>query len=546
MRTVNALVAVGQTDSGHQRTVNEDRFHCDPERGVFIVIDGVGGQAAGGKAADIALSVLRTRLERETGAVSDRVREAITDANNKIYGLARTRPQWNGMACVLTVAMVDHGTATIGHVGDTRLYKIRDDRIEKVTRDHSPVGEREDSKEISELQAMRHPRRNEVYRDVGSEPHEPGDPDFLDIEEIPFEADAALLLCSDGLSDLIDSATIADVVSQCAGEPETVARTLIEKANAAGGKDNVTVVYVEGEKFAASQRFLWPLRQSTGTSIERAPARGRTKFLRRTILGMLLLVIGFAFGRAGVWLRSGQPPGLRAVSPVGGAQVVKPTESIAAAVQRAEPGSQVIVEPGEYRERVFLKDGVRVASRVPREATIRLPTAASDADSAAAVVADAVSNAELAGFRIVGDAATPLGVGIGLTGSDVSVINVEIVGATKAGIDFGEGSSAILMASEIHDNPGAAMFIRAGANPRIINNVFSRNGMSERASGSFVIEAASRPLFQRNVFTGLSSDAFAALDEAARSELNKSNWFMPLREPVRPRRSAAGERQSTP
>ena len=109
------------------------------------------------------------------------------------------------MACVLTVAVVENGRATIGHVGDTRLYKLRDDRIEKVTRDHSPVGEREDSKELSELQAMRHPRRNEVYRDVGSEPHEPDGPEFVDIEEIPFETDAALLLCSDGLSDLVES-----------------------------------------------------------------------------------------------------------------------------------------------------------------------------------------------------------------------------------------------------------------------------------------------------------------------------------------------------
>src|SRR5262245_51275847 len=254
MRTVNALIAAGQTDPGRQRTVNEDRFHCDAARGLFIVIDGVGGQAAGGKAADIALSMLRTRLERETGAASDRVREAITTANNEIYRLASKRPQWTGMACVLTVVIVDHGRATIGHVGDTRLYKLRDDRIEKITRDHSPVGEREDSNELSELQAMQHPRRNEVYRDVGSEPHEPGDPDFVDVEEIPFEADAALLLCSDGLSDQIGSATIADVVSQCAGEPETVASALIAMANAAGGKDNVTVVYAEGEKFAASQR----------------------------------------------------------------------------------------------------------------------------------------------------------------------------------------------------------------------------------------------------------------------------------------------------
>src|SRR5262247_1121609 len=85
--------AAGQTDSGRQRNVNEDRFHCDAARGLFIVIDGVGGQAAGGKAADVALSVLRTRLERETGSTAERVRDAITIANNEIYRLANSRPQ---------------------------------------------------------------------------------------------------------------------------------------------------------------------------------------------------------------------------------------------------------------------------------------------------------------------------------------------------------------------------------------------------------------------------------------------------------------------
>src|SRR5215467_3681038 len=315
MRTVHALIAAGQTDTGRQRTVNEDRFYCDPGRGVFIVIDGIGGQAAGGKAADVALSMLRKRLERETGAASERVREAITLANNEIFRVAGTRPQWNGMACVLTVAIVDHGRVTIGHVGDTRLYKLHGDRIEKATRDHSPVGEREDSKELSEFEAMQHPRRNEVYRDVGSEPHEPGDPEFIDIHDIPFEPDAALLLCSDGLSDLIDSATIADVVSQCVGDPEAVTRALIEMANAAGGKDNVTVVYVEGDKFAASQR-RYP-RHSARDMFESSrsrrhpadavnqttPAPHRTKPLRTAIFAILLLAAGFALARRDWWIR---------------------------------------------------------------------------------------------------------------------------------------------------------------------------------------------------------------------------------------------------
>ena len=154
------------------------------------------------------------------------------------------------MACVLTVVVVDETRAVVGHVGDTRLYKLRDGRIEKVTHDHSPVGEREDSKEISELEAMHHPRRNEVYRDVGSEPHEPDDPDFIDVHEIPFEPDAALLLCSDGLTDLIASTTMSQIVDRFAGHPQQVVKGLIQAANVAGGKDNVSVVYVEGEQFA--------------------------------------------------------------------------------------------------------------------------------------------------------------------------------------------------------------------------------------------------------------------------------------------------------
>src|SRR5687767_11821775 len=244
LRTLNALSAAGGTDAGLQRDVNEDRYHIDEARGVFIVIDGIGGQAAGGKAADVALSMMRERLERETGPVSDRLREAVAIANNEIYRLSTARPEWDGMACVLTAVVLKNGTATIGHVGDTRLYKLRHGRIEKITRDHSPVGEREDAKALSEFEAMRHPRRNEVYRDVGSEPHSPGDAEFVDVQEIPFEPDAALLLCSDGLSDLVDSASIFRTATNLAGRPEDVVRGLLEAAIAAGGTDNVTTVYV--------------------------------------------------------------------------------------------------------------------------------------------------------------------------------------------------------------------------------------------------------------------------------------------------------------
>jgi hypothetical protein len=244
----------------------------------------------------------------------------------------------------------------------------------------------------------------------------------------------------------------------------------------------------------------------------------------------MALALGLAVGRTGLWLPFLQPTLL---SPPSNTQIVGPTESIAAAIQKALPGSQILVEPGEYRERVVLKDGIRLISRTPHEATIRLPINVSDADSGPAVVATGLTNAELSGFRIVGDAATPLGVGIRITNGGLSITNVEISGAANAGIDFGEGSSATLLGSAIHDNPGAAILVRAGANPRLSNNVFTRNGMSERAPGNVVIEAGGKPVFQNNVIVGLTPDSFVTLDESARSQLKDSNWFFGVEGPGR-------------
>src|SRR5262249_17658525 len=153
---------------------------------------------------------------------------------------------------------------------------------------------------------MRHPRRNEVYRDVGSEPHDSEDAEFVDILEIPFEADSALLLCSDGLTDQIDSSTIADVVSQCVGEPEAVARALIEMANGAGGKDNVTAVYIEGEKFGASSRRYgnWSRTAPPLPVSREMPASPSDKGMTRAVIAaVVMLVVGFALGRTGTWLR---------------------------------------------------------------------------------------------------------------------------------------------------------------------------------------------------------------------------------------------------
>src|SRR5690242_3185157 len=107
MAVVSRQNCAGLSDPGRKRENNEDRFHADPDRGIFFVIDGVGGQAAGEKAADTAHNLLRARLERPTGTAADRIREAITIANNEIYRLSEIHDEWRGMACVLTVAIVE-------------------------------------------------------------------------------------------------------------------------------------------------------------------------------------------------------------------------------------------------------------------------------------------------------------------------------------------------------------------------------------------------------------------------------------------------------
>jgi len=516
--------AAGATDVGCQRDVNEDRFYVDPRRGVFIVIDGVGGQAAGGRAADTALDVVRARLASGNGAINRRLREAITAANNEVHRQAASRPEWHGMACVLTAAMIDGDRAVIGHVGDTRLYKLRNGTIQKVTPDHSPVGEREDAGEISELDAMRHPRRNEVYRDVGSEPHEIGDADFVEVRDTTLEPDAALLLCSDGLTDLVASDTIRGIVQRHAGEPDEVVRALVKAANDAGGKDNVTVVYVEGDRFAKT------LNRGQTSAVGEGGHWGQTSNYRGlTPMTPLFAALLLLAALATAWAYAGYPiPDAVAdvlISRSANVVVVKAGDSIATAMANASPGATILVEPGEYRERLTLRGNIRLLSLVPRGATLRLPGNATDED--AAVVAVDVTYAELSGFRIVGDAATPLGTGIVVRSANVRLIDLEVTGAARTAIDLGPGDHVMLLGSDIHDNPGAGLALRADASPRVTHNTFSANGVSEQAASALVIERGARPVFELNVFSGLDPHALTALDPAARAQLANVNVFKP-------------------
>jgi serine/threonine protein phosphatase PrpC len=531
MKVVNTLRAAGASDPGLQRQHNEDRCHWDEQRGIFMVVDGVGGQAAGEKAADTAIAKLRDRLERQTGRVEDRIREAIAIANDEIYRLASIRPEWKGMACVLTVAVVDNGSVVVGHVGDTRLYKIRHGRLQKITRDHSPVGEREDARELSERDAMRHPRRNEVFRDVGSEPHQPDDRDFIDVERIPFEPDAALLLCSDGLTDSVDSAAIAAVVDTFAGHPPDVVRELIEAAIDAGGKDNVTAVYVEGEQFATKRTRLlsdedpaadstlrrdWVPPEDRAVGFERRDeppvASGWARGVKVALVLLLAIVIAaavlFQTGWADRLWRLSLPD---ATGTVRRTVTVNPSGSIASALAAARPGTDVIVEPGEYREAIALVSGVRLVSRVPRGAILRLSGTA--ADNEAVVTAAHVTDVEFRGFRIVGDAATPMGTGIYSSDAALSIVDVEVSGAKNAAVEFDRGSTGTLIGSDVVNNFGSAVVVRSGANVRVSHNRFSKNGAAETSPAWLIMESEAVARFASNVFDGLRSDTYPRLKD---------------------------------
>ena len=183
-RTSGTWNAWGETDPGKRRENNEDRISAILS-GHLYRRGWNGGEAAGEVAAQQAVDLIRKRLDEETGTASRRLREAIAGANNEIYRLAERNPEWRGMACVLTAAIIEGSTLHVGHVGDSRLYEIHGKTIRKITSDHSPVGQKEDSGELSELEAMRHPRRNEVFRDVGSQLHKPDDPDFIEYLQVP-------------------------------------------------------------------------------------------------------------------------------------------------------------------------------------------------------------------------------------------------------------------------------------------------------------------------------------------------------------------------
>jgi len=518
------LRCAGGTHPGLVRSNNEDRFYCDPSRGILLVVDGIGGHAAGEKAADVAVNMVRSRLERETGTASERIREAITVANNEIFRLARTNPEWHGMACVLTVAVVEDGSAVIGHVGDSRLYKLRGGRIQKVTHDHSPVGEREDSNDLSEADAMRHPRRNEVYRDVGTEEHTPDDPEFIELIRSPFEDDSALLLCSDGLTDQVTSSDILRTVARNAGNPDAAIEELIDGANRAGGKDNVSIVIAEGPLFAekAGEEVV-PERPAGSRLTGRA-----AMWVYGVVAGVLLLT--------GLQARFGLQYPPRVAVPASPARVLLVGTSegaqfsaIGDALSQARTGDTIEVLGGEYREQVRLRDGINISSRVPHDAILRAPASATG--PVTAITAEGVKNVRITGLRILADEKLPLAIGILLADSNVEVDDCEIGGA-GAGIEIRGNARPLLRANSIHDSLSSGILISGAATPWLSHNDVVRNGRNPRdPRPGILVSGAARPILIGNVFAENGAQGIvipAGMDGAPILKFN----FFPSGEPI--------------
>lgn len=543
--SADLLRAAACTDPGRVRTNNEDLPIIDAARGMFGVIDGVGGEAGGEVAAATAHDVILQRLARPVGTPADRVREAIAIANNEIFKRAQEDRALHGMACVITLAIVADGRLTVGHVGDSRLYEIRHDGIRKLTRDHSPVGEREDAGELAEVDAMRHPRRNEVFRDVGSTYRDKDEQEFVDVIEEPLARDSAILVCSDGLSDMLTASAIAHIVRQHAGDPARAVEALVAAANDAGGKDNITVVYGEGPLFASAVggdrvNILTPTEPLVSIGpVAPAPAAGDVRRAGRAIInsravwfvtGLLLGIIG-ALGLT-LYVARTQVPAAQTlvVSPEDGA----PYATIGAAMAIARPGDVVRVEPGDYAEQIIIADGVDLVARAPGTVTISRPAAL---DSAlAGVRAGGTQPVRIAGLRITSQAASPAGTGISIAGPGVTLELVEISGSFARAIAVAPEGSVTLQGSRVGVT-GAILSLSDGAHGTFVNNIFVRGGSSPEPP--ITIGPLSRLTLTGNLFSGFTPEIVRGVAEPRRKELLTGNIVVA---PPAPRRTAAPKR----
>lgn len=226
--------SVGKTDPGRVRRRNEDAFVLEPP--LFAVADGMGGAQAGEVASRLAAAAFREYREADELAPEERVQAIIKEANRRIHDRARTDSEVSGMGTTVTAALLTDGRVVIGHVGDSRAYRIRDGRLEQLTEDHSLVADLMRSGRLTPEEAEGHPQRSVITRALGTDSD-------VDVDTLVIEAEEGdlFLLCSDGLSTMVSDADLLATVERAKSLDEA-ARDLVRAANSGGGEDNVTVV----------------------------------------------------------------------------------------------------------------------------------------------------------------------------------------------------------------------------------------------------------------------------------------------------------------
>ena len=252
-------------DTGRARSNNEDSVATDDGVGLAVLADGMGGYNAGEVASNMATSFIRTELgrwlrEASTQASDAEVRRAmeicVDNANRAIFNAANANPQYAGMGTTLVVAVFRDTRVLLGHVGDSRCYRLRDGRLQQITRDHSLLQEQIDAGLITPEQAAFSANKNLVTRAVGVE-----DTVLLETHQHDVLPGDLFLMCSDGLSDMLDDDSIGQVLL-AHDSLESSSHALIDAANDAGGKDNISVILGRATGGAgAPARSWWPFRR---------------------------------------------------------------------------------------------------------------------------------------------------------------------------------------------------------------------------------------------------------------------------------------------
>ncbi len=236
------------TDPGLTRDNNEDSVTFDAVTGLSILADGMGGYNAGEIASGMATTFIKSELGRWLGeagkaANGKEIRRAmeicVDNANRSIFNAANSNPQYGGMGTTLVVAVFQEARLLVGHIGDSRAYRLRNGELTQLTRDHSLLQEQMDAGLITAEQAATSMNKNLVTRALGVE-----DAVLLDVNEHRVDPGDLYLLCSDGLSDMVDDVGIARILQSATSLPEK-ATQLIENANANGGRDNISVLLAQ-------------------------------------------------------------------------------------------------------------------------------------------------------------------------------------------------------------------------------------------------------------------------------------------------------------